>query len=354
MAGQYELGSKHLECIKLANQNITELQSETSKETIKKMMAKTYGCLPSESQVYDDFLGLTVSLEEIAKVAPEVASVLADQVLVSQIFKTYGNENTSSCLADGETIGFLCSEPGMTSISSLKTKAVRNNGQWEIKGVKQISNSQLTSDKYLIFAKDEEELIRLFVIQEEDLQIDTINKKIGSVKVELEQVIIDTALADSAQVGIINDEFEFAQTLARTMIAATAVGLAHSSLITGIGVAKEVKNPAGQTISQSQNIQFKLADLFAEIEASRMLTYFSANSMDSKKANIKLATMAKVKASDIAAKASIEALQLLGNIGYIANLDFSSIILRSVETQIKGGTNRNQTAQIYKYLLARK
>jgi len=354
MAGQYELGSKHIECMKLANQSISEIQDTNPKTIAKKMLEKTYGFLPSESQVYDDYLGLTTSLEEIAKTAPGVASILADQVLVREILKTYGNNNANIILNSKETIGLLCCESGLASINNISTKAIRNNGQWTITGTKQICNEQISSDSYLVFAQDEEGLIRLFIVPEEQISINVINKTISEAKVSLGQAVIDLTLNESAHVGVISDEFEYVQTVARTIIAATSIGLAHSALIASIGVAKEVRNDAGQAISSSQNMQFTLADMFAEIEASRMLTYFSANSIDENKANIKLATMAKIKASDIAAKSSIDALHIFGNIGYIANTEFANVILRAVDNQVKGGTNRTQMSKVYQYMLAKK
>lgn len=354
MAGQFELGSKHIECIKLANQNISEAQGANPKETAGKMLEKTYGYLPAESQVYDDYLGLTVALEEIAKTSPAVASILADQVLIRQIFKSYGNENAESYLNSKETMGILCSESGLTSIDKISTKSVRNNGKWTIKGTKQICNEQLSSDNYLVFTQDEEGLIRLFVLPEDKINVETVNKSIASSNISIGQAVIDVTVDDSAQVAIINDEMEFVQSVARTIVAATSIGIAHSALIASINVAKEVKSDEGQAISTSQNLQFTLADMFAEIEASRLLTYYSANTIDEKKANIKIATMAKVKASNIAAKSSVDALHILGNIGYIANTDFANVVLRAVDCQVKGGTNRNQMSKIYQYMLARK
>lgn len=354
MAGQFELGSKHIECMKLASQNIAELKGFNTKEAALKLLGKTYGFFPSESQVYDDYLGLTVSIEEIAKVLPGVAAILADQVLIREILKTYADNNVNAVLAAGEIFGILCSESGLSSLSNISAKAVRNSGQWTITGVKQISNEWGSADKYLLLAKDEEELIRIFIITEDQINLKIVNKSIGSVDVSLRQAEINLNLSDSAHAGIINDEMEFVQTVGRTLIAATAVGIAHSSLISSINVSKEVKNDAGQSLSSSQNIQFTLADMFAEIEASRMLTYLSANSIDEKKPNVKYATMAKVKASNIAAKSSVDALYLLGNIGYISNTEFASNILRAVDTQVKGGTNRNQLSKIYQYMLAKK
>lgn len=354
MTGQFELGSKHVECIKLANQSISEIQETNPKVAARKLLDKTYGYLPSESQVYDDYLGLTVVLEEIAKVSSGTASILADQVLIREIFKAYGNENASAYLNSKETMGILCSESGLSSIEKISTKAVRNNGKWSIKGTKQICNEQLSSDSYLIFAQDEEGLIRLFMVPEEQINVQTINKNIAEAKISIGQAVIDITVDDKAQVAIINDEMEYVQTVARTLIAAISIGLAHSSLLTSISVAKEVKNDEGQSISSSQNVQFTLADMFAEIEASRMLTYYSANSIDENKASIKLASMAKVKASDIAAKASVDTLHILGNIGYVANTDFANVVLRAVDSQVKGGTNRTQMSKIYQYMLAKK
>jgi alkylation response protein AidB-like acyl-CoA dehydrogenase len=349
MAGQFELGTKHLECMKLASQNLSEAGNSVSA-----MLQKTYGQLPSESQVYDDYLGLTVAIEEIAKTSPETASVLSDQVVIREIFKAYGNSNAAAILESGSTLGILCSEPGMSSVSTITTKATRNNGEWTINGIKQICNEQLSADNYVIFAQDEEDVIRLFVVSKSQITVNTVNKQIASAKVSLCQANINVTLSESSHVGDVTDEFEFVQTVARTLVAATSVGIAHSALLASISVGKEVKNSQGQALSQSQNIQFTLADMFAEIEASRMLTYLSANSIDEKKASVKYATMAKVKASDIAAKSSVDALHLLGNIGYVANTDFANVIMRAVEGQVKGGTNRTQMSQIYQYMLAKK
>lgn len=355
MADQFELGSKHLECMKIARQNISEVKSTDAKEIAKEMLSETYGFLPSESLVYDDYLGMTAAVEEIAKVSPQVASILVDQIIVKEIVKAYGNNEACSFLSSNDEItGILCSESGVDSINNISTKVTGNVGNRLITGTKQISSEQLSADKYMVFAKDEEGLIRLFIIPRKMINIKTVDKKIASSSVSLSLAEINAKVEDNALAATVNDEFEYIQTVARTLIAAVSVGIAHSALITGIGTAKEVRNPKGQPISTSQNIQFTLADMFAEIEASRMLTYLSADSIDANKASIKLASMAKVKASDIAAKSSVDVLYLLGNIGYVADVNFAGIIMSAVNCQIKGGTNRIQTAQIYQYMLAKK
>jgi len=354
MAGQYELGSKHIECMKLANKNISEMLDMNPKDAALKMLEKTYGYLPSESQVYDDYLGMTVALEEIAKAAPTVAACLAEQITAREILKTYGNANASSVMNAGETVAVLCAEAGFTTVSDITTKAVQNSGQWTIKGTKQISSEQILSDSYLVFAQDEEGLIRVFSIPESQISLNTVNKSISYAKVTITQAVIDITVDNSYEVAVINDEMEAVQTIAKTLIAANSIGIAHSALIASIGACKEVKNSQGQAISQSQNAQFTIADMFSEIEASRMLSYYSANSIDEGKPSIKISAMAKVKASNIAAKASADSLQMLGNIGYISNSDYAAIMTSAVDNQVKGGTNRNQISKIYQYMLAKK
>jgi len=64
--------------------------------------------------------------------------------------------------------------------------------------------------------------------------------------------------------------------------------------------------------------------------------------------------MAKIQASNAATKVSVEALQVLGNVGYLATNDFADSIKAALNCQIKGGTNRVQKNQLYGYMLAKK
>ncbi len=352
MTGQFELGDKHLDCVKKTQSLIAEIQQineydrKTPKSIIKEYLSNIDG-------TYDDKLGLAVILEEIAKSDSLVAYVLAEQIVFKELMEAYGSVKAEQVLAKGEIIGLLCMEPGYSTLDDIRTKAVKTSDGWQINGNKLISSEQIYSDKYLIFTKDEENKIRLFTILEENIKINEINKSISNSTVKLNQAEISTHLKDQCCIGMIKDNYEKIHTLARTLIAAVAVGIAHSALINSIQTAKETKNHQGESISSSQSLQFTLADLFAEIEGSRMLTYYSADSIDKNCPNIKIASMAKVKASEIAAKTAMETLHILGNIGFIANTDIA-LIQRATDSRIKGGTNRAQKAQIYQYMLAKK
>jgi len=159
---------------------------------------------------------------------------------------------------------------------------------------------------------------------------------------------------DNNCAATLNDDYEKVQCIARTYIAAVSLGIGHSAIVSSIITAKEVKDSNNQSISNTQSIQFALADMYAEHDAARMLTYYSANLIDNNKPSIKFATMAKVQSTDSAAAISVQALQIIGNLGYLANTDFADVIQAAVNGQIKGGTNRVQKNQIYQYMLAKK
>ncbi len=352
MSGQFELGEKHLECIKKTQNLILEIE-ETSIKEGKNTKEKIKQYLPEFDELHCDYLGMAVSLEEIAKQDSLTAYVLTDQAVFRELMDAYGQKKADQVLEKGETIGLLCLEPGFSGIQDIQAKALKTQNGWQLSGTKFIGNEQLYSDKYLVFARDEKGKIRLFTVSEEKIKVNEISKTISNSKIILNQAKISTELNEECCVGLVNDNFERALTVARTLVAAVAAGIAQSALLAGIKTAKETKNLRGESLSASQSLQFTLADMFSEIEAARMLIYYSADSIDKNMPNIKTASMAKVKASEAAAASTAETLHILGNIGFVSNTDLT-LVQRAAHSRIKGGTNRLQKAQIYRYMLAKK
>ncbi|MDD3150305.1 MAG: acyl-CoA dehydrogenase family protein [Candidatus Gastranaerophilales bacterium] len=340
MSANFDLGIKHNE----NKQNVAKFFEENtfnnSTELVKKLNEQKIGWLPAENAFYDDYLGLTVTVEEVAKNNPEAASILVDQVVAREILAKYSTTEFDST----KIYAVLCAEPGIAQISDIKTSI--NNSK--LQGQKQISKEQLNADNFIVIAKDGENTA-LYEIQKSDINITENQRNFAGTNIALNAAEINANV--SQNIGIIKDNFEFIMTVSRTLIAATALGLANGTLVSGIQAVKNTKDANNQAISGTQSIQFTLADLFAELEASRVLTYLSANCIDEKIPNIKYATMAKIQASDSAVKISAEALQLLGNMGYLADNNFADIFANAVNTQVKGGTNRVQRNQVYQYLL---
>jgi short-chain 2-methylacyl-CoA dehydrogenase len=102
----------------------------------------------------------------------------------------------------------------------------------------------------------------------------------------------------------------------RIGVAAMGVGLAQGALDEAISYAKE-RRAFGQPISKFQAIQAKIADLSAQIEAARLLTYRAALEKDAGKSFTLTAAQAKLITGRLAVRATEEAVQIHGGYGYI-------------------------------------
>jgi short-chain 2-methylacyl-CoA dehydrogenase len=102
----------------------------------------------------------------------------------------------------------------------------------------------------------------------------------------------------------------------RIGVAAMGVGLAQGALDEALAYAKE-RQAFGQPISKFQAIQMKIADLSAEIEAARLLTYKAALLKDRGEPFTLTAAQAKLKTGRLAVRATEEAVQIHGGYGYI-------------------------------------
>jgi short-chain 2-methylacyl-CoA dehydrogenase len=102
----------------------------------------------------------------------------------------------------------------------------------------------------------------------------------------------------------------------RIGVAAMGVGLAQGALDEAIAYAKE-RRAFGQPISKFQAIQMKIADLSAELEAARLLTYKAAIQKDRGESFTLTAAQAKLKTGRLAVRATEEAVQIHGGYGYI-------------------------------------
>jgi alkylation response protein AidB-like acyl-CoA dehydrogenase len=102
----------------------------------------------------------------------------------------------------------------------------------------------------------------------------------------------------------------------RIGVAAMGVGLAQGALDEAISYAKE-RQAFGKSISKFQSIQAKIADLSAQIEAARLLTYKAALEKDAKKSFTLTAAQAKLITGRLAVRATEEAVQIHGGYGFI-------------------------------------
>ncbi|MFC1809054.1 acyl-CoA dehydrogenase family protein [Candidatus Omnitrophota bacterium] len=137
----------------------------------------------------------------------------------------------------------------------------------------------------------------------------------------------------------------------RPGVAAQAVGIAQGALETALKCAME-REQFGKPVSSFQGLQFMLADMATQVEASRALVYASARMIDAGNEKIaKESAMAKLYASDVAMKVSTDAVQICGGVGYMRDFPAEKYMRDAKITQIYEGTNQIQRDVIAKNLI---
>lgn len=309
-----------------------------------------------------------IIIEEIAKVDPSVALTIAshNSLCTGHIMKFGSDEQKRRYvpdLASGRKLGaWGLTEPGSGSDSgSMKTTAKRDGNDWIINGSKCFITQGSVGSTYVIMAVTDptkgKHGISAFIL-EKGMKGFTIGKKENKLGMRCSDTA--TLLFDNVRVpaeNLIGREGEgFKQALAvldggRIGIAALSVGIAQGAFDASVKYAK-TRVQFGKPIAEFQAIQWKLADMATEIQAARLLTQRAAW-MATKGMNFTLAvSQAKLFASEVAVRATNEAVQIHGGYGFIKEFPVEKLY-RDVKLMTIGeGTSEVQKMVIARNLLA--
>jgi acyl-CoA dehydrogenase len=138
--------------------------------------------------------------------------------------------------------------------------------------------------------------------------------------------------------------------LSRPLTASIAVGIAQAAYRYALNYAKE-REQFGVKIATFQTIQNMLADMATEIEASRLLTFYSASLLDRKEHATLHSSMAKRFAADTAMKVTTDAVQILGGNGYTRDYPVEKFMRDAKLMQIYEGTSQIQRLVIAREIL---
>ena len=138
----------------------------------------------------------------------------------------------------------------------------------------------------------------------------------------------------------------------RLGIAACATGLAQAALDLAVGYARE-RHQFGRPIIDLEGVAFMLADMATAVEASRALYLAAARRKDAGEEFGPQAAMAKLLASDTAMRVTIDAVQVLGGSGYVADFPAERYLREAKVLQIVEGTNQIQRLVIARSLAGR-
>lgn len=315
-----------------------------------------------------DNVSYVLALIEISKACAGTGAIMSvnNSLYCFPVMK-YGNHEQKlkylvPC-ASGEKIGcFGLTEANAGSDpASLKTTAVRDGNEWVINGEKKfITNGNVAFYAVIAAVTDKDKGykgISSFVIDLENtpgFKVGRVEEKLGiNASGTAELVFEDARVPEDALLGNPNEGFKQMLTTldgGRIGIAAQAVGIGRAVLEEALEYAK-TREQFGKPISSFQAIQWKLADMATELDAAELLTLRAAWLEDNGKPYEKAAAMAKMYASDVTMRASIEGVQILGGYGYSKEYPMERHMRDAKICQIYEGTNEIMRIVIARNLL---
>ena len=314
-----------------------------------------------------DSLSYVLALEEISKVDNSASVIMSvNNSLVCWGLETFGNEAQKEKylprLATGEWIGAFClSEPEAGSdATSQRTTAIDMGDHYLLNGTKNWITNGGTSKVHLVIAQSNLEAghrgINAFIVETDwdGVSVSAKEDKLGIRSSDTHTIMYtDVKVPKENRIGEDGFGFKFAMktlTGGRIGIAAQALGIASGAFELATAYSKE-REAFGKPISQHQAIAFKIANMATETEAARMLVYRSAWLKDAKLDYAMASSMAKLYASEVAMRHTIEAVQIHGGYGFVKEYHVERLMRDAKITQIYEGTSEVQRIVISRNIL---
>jgi alkylation response protein AidB-like acyl-CoA dehydrogenase len=309
-----------------------------------------------------DTISYVLAMEELSKVdASASVCVSVNNSLVCWGLETYGTEEQKQKylvpLAKGEKIGAFClSEPEAGSdATSQRTTAVDMGDYYLLNGTKNWITNGSSASTYLVIAQTNPELghrgINALIVERgmEGFIVGEKEDKMGIRGSDTHTLLFnDVKVPKENRIGEDGFGFKFAmKTLSggRIGIAAQALGIAAGAYELSKAYSKE-RQAFGKEIFKHQAIAFKIADMATEIDAARLLVHRAAADKDAGRNYDTSGAMAKLFASEVAMKHTVEAVQIHGGYGYVKEYHVERLMRDAKITQIYEGTSEIQKVVI--------
>ena len=314
-----------------------------------------------------DSISYILAMKEIAKVDASAAVVMSvNNSLVCAGLEKYCNEEQKEKylvpLAKGEVIGAFClSEPEAGSdATSQKTTAIDKGDYYLLNGTKNWITNGATASTYIVIAQTDIEKghkgINAFIVEKgwAGFDIGPKEQKMGIRGSDTHSLMFsDVKVPKENRIGADGFGFNFAMAVlngGRIGIASQALGIATGAYELALKYSKERK-AFGKEISKHQAIAFKLADMATQISAAELLCFKAAYEKDNGQDISQSGAMAKLFASQTAMDTTIEAVQIHGGNGYVAEYHVERMMRDAKITQIYEGTSEVQRIVISRTIL---
>jgi acyl-CoA dehydrogenase len=232
----------------------------------------------------------------------------------------------------------------------MRTTAVRKGDKYVINGSKCFITNGGYADFYTVYAKTDKDAghrgISAFVVERDwGVVVDKKEDKLGQRASNTATISFnDVEVPAENLLGEENKGFKLAMmTLDRTRpgVAAMATGIGRAAFEFATDYAKE-RVQFGVPIAMHQAIQFMIADMATDVEASRLLTWKSAVLLDQGQRNTLVSSHAKRFAADAAMKIATDAVQVYGGYGFIKEYPVEKLFRDAKIMQLYEGTSQIQ------------
>ena len=312
-----------------------------------------------------DMICYAITIEELSR-GDASAGVIAAVCngLVCEPLLRYGTEEQKRRylvpVARGEWIGaYALTEPGSGSdAAAMRTTAERKGDEWVLNGTKSFATNASVAKIVIGYARTgrQKHEISAFIIPMEAEGVSVLKKE-NKMGIRASDTVLlgfdGLRIPKDNLLGDLHKGFNIAMATldgGRIGIAAQALGIAQRALEESTKYAKD-REAFGQKIAEFQAIQWKLADMATEIEASRLLTYRAARMEDLGRRHTYESSVAKLFASEAAHRAVDAAVQIHGGYGFVKDYVVEKLYRDQRVTEIYEGTSEIQRLVIARAIL---
>ena len=313
-----------------------------------------------------DKVSYMIALEEISRFCGSTGiTVEAHNTLgIGYIYEAGSEDQRKKYLpkySSGEGIAALAiTEPNAGSdVGGIQTTGVLIGDKWVLNGTKQFITSGDIAGVIIVMAKTDKTKgvkgISAFLVEKDTpgLKVGPLENKLGLRGSRTAELIFeDCCVPKENLLGVMNKGFfSVMNTLdsGRTAVGAMSVGIARAAFEDSIEYAKQ-REQFGRPIGKFQGIKWMLSDMATEIDAARLLVYRAAFLEDQGLSFSKESSMAKLFASEMAMRATRNAIQIFGGYGYIREYPVERYFRDVKLCEIGEGTSEIQRIVISKKL----
>lgn len=314
-----------------------------------------------------DHLGYAIVMEELARGYASVADQVGLVELVATLLVEQGTEAQRArylgplLTAERRPACAITEAEAGSDVAAIATRALRTAQGWRLEGAKLWIHNAPVCDFAVVLARTDPEAgkrgMSIFLVDADrpGFVRGRAEHKMGQRASPLGELRFDgVELPPDALLGPEGRGFHLMMSVldkGRVGIAALSVGIARAGLEAALAHVR-TRRQFGRAIGDHQGVRWMLADMAKDIQAARLLVHDAARRLDRGERATLACSMAKCFASDVAVKATQDAVQLFGGSGYVRGFEVERLYRDAKVCQIYEGTNQIQREIIARELFA--